>query len=122
MEQIFDLPENLSAYGNGKYRGGNYQLIIDDTTVFVWLIQPMIPLKREFAFIVRGIPGSLPVSCCANQWFEKGGFPVISETKVYLRAIERGENVVRVSVEQHGFTALDIAVGIVFSKLSLNKH
>lgn len=116
MEQIFDLPENLSAYANGRYAAGNYQIIVDDTTIFVWLIQRMVPVKREFAFIARGVPGNLPVSCCANQWAESGGSPIISEAKIYLRAVERAENIVRVSVEQHGFTPLDIAVGITLPK------
>jgi hypothetical protein len=120
MEQIFVLPSNLSTYANGKYQGGNYQLIIDDNHLFVWLIQQMVPIKREFAFIARGIPGNSPFSCCANQWSVESGSPMISETKIYLRAIERGENIVRVSIEQHGFTSLDVAVGIILPKFSLH--
>ena len=47
MEQIFDLPPNLSAYENGKYAGQNYQLIVKDGSVFVWLIGQTVPMKRE---------------------------------------------------------------------------
>ena len=112
-EQFFDLPPNLSAYAEGKYVGQNYQLIVEDGSVFLWLIAQLVPMKREFSFIARGILGSLPVSCCATQWSGPNASPIINETKIYMRSVERAENMVRVSVEQHGFTAIDIAVGII---------
>ena len=113
MEQTFDLPADLSAYENGRYVGRSYQLVVKDGSVFVWLIGQMVPMKREFTFVARGIPGNLPVSCCATQWSESDSSPIITETKVYLRAVERGENMVRVSIEQHGFAAIDVAVGMI---------
>ncbi|MEO6390490.1 MAG: hypothetical protein ABIP75_01480 [Pyrinomonadaceae bacterium] len=115
MEQTFELPD-LSAYETGEYSEGNFRITVRGETVYVWVIQPQVPLKREFAFVINGVPGSLPVSCCASRWSARGEIPIFGEHKVYLRAIERTNNVVRVAVEHHGFEAIDIAAGMMFAR------
>lgn len=115
MEQSFELPD-LSSYETGEYSEGSFRITVRDETVYVWVIQSQVPIKREFAFVITGVPGSLPVSCCASRWSVRGGIPIFGEHKVYLRAIERTNNTVRVAVEHHGFEAIDIAVGVIFAR------
>lgn len=115
MEQNFQLPD-VTWLSNGKHLVTSALIMVHDLDVYAWVIQPQVPIKREFAFIINGVPGIMPVACCATRWSGPGGGPMFDEHKVYLRAIERTQGQVRVAVEFHGFEPIDIAVGLTFSK------
>lgn len=114
-EQTFALP-NLSPLAAGVHHGPNYQLTIQGEFVYTWAIQPQVAPEREFTFLIWWVPGTLPVTACATLWSTSTGQPAIGATKVYVRSIERGEHVVRVTVEHQAEVPVDIAVGIGFPK------